>query len=333
MEDPCVFYKMDGEDKIIIGMHVDDGIHIATSQHLIDGLITDIQKKFGKITHQQGKKISFLGLWIQQADDGAITVSQPGYIEEILSEYENVGNTAVSPATRDILEHQMNEDNADRKKYLSKVMKLMYLATKTRPDLLFATSYLASKSACPTIKDEEAVRRIYSYLEGTRNLGIVINPNDMQLSSSVDASKGIHRSDEKGHSGMTLLIGGSVIFSRSSKQRCIGTSATHCEVLALYDSLGYILSVRNLLIELGYNQDKPTPVQQDNSGAITVYKQGWSYSNKSRHIRAKYFDILEQIEEGTIAIIATPTEEMIADGLTKPLTGQTFKCRMGIVVT
>jgi hypothetical protein len=180
------------------------------------------------------------------------------------------------------------------------------------------------------------VRRIYSYLEGTRNLGIVINPNDMQLSSSVDASKGIHRSDEKGHSGMTLLIGGSVIFSRSSKQRCIGTSATHCEVLALYDSLGYILSVRNLLIELGYNQDKPTPIQQDNSGAITVYKQGWSYSNKSRHIRVKYFYILEQIEEGTIAIIATPTEEMIADGLTKPLTGQAFKCsreRMGIVVT
>jgi hypothetical protein len=126
---------------------------------------------------------------------------------------------------------------------------------------------------------------------------------------------------------MTLLIGGSVIFSRSSKQRCIGTSATHCEVLALYDSLGYILSVRNLLIELGYNQDEPTPIQQDNSAAITVYKQGWSYSNKSRHIRVKYW---------AIAIIATPTEEMIADGLTKPLTGQAFKCsreRMGIVVT
>jgi hypothetical protein len=55
MEDPCVFDKMDGEDKIII----DDGIHIATSQHLINGLITERQKKFGKITHQQGKKISF----------------------------------------------------------------------------------------------------------------------------------------------------------------------------------------------------------------------------------------------------------------------------------
>ena len=83
-------------------------------------------------------------------DDGAITVSQPGYIEEILSDYGSVGNAAVSPATRDILEHQMNEDKQTGKNHLSKVMKLMYLATKTRPDLLFATSYLASKSACPT---------------------------------------------------------------------------------------------------------------------------------------------------------------------------------------
>ena len=157
----------------------------------------------------------------------------------------------------------------------------------------------------------------------------------MQLSSSVDASKGIHRSDEKGHSGMTLLIGGSVIFSRSSKQRCIGTSATHCEVLALYDSLGYILSVRNLLIELGYTKisqhrfNKITVVQSlyTNKGGAIPINPGTSEQNTSI-----YWNRLRR----TIAIIATPTEEMIADGLTKPLTGQAFKCsreRMGIVVT
>ena len=57
----------------------------------------------------------------------------------------------------------------------------------------------------------------------------------------------------------------------------------------------------------------PTPIQQDNSGAITIYKQGWSYSNKSRHICTKYFYVVEQMEEG---VISTPTDRMISDGLT-----------------
>jgi hypothetical protein len=114
----------------------------------------------------------------------------------------------------------------------------MYLATKTRPDLLFATSYLASRSSNPTIKEKGAVDRLYSYLSGTREFGILINPQNMTLSASVDASKGVHRVDEKGHTGLVAMIGNSPIFWRSSKQKCIATSATHCEILALYDSLG-----------------------------------------------------------------------------------------------
>jgi hypothetical protein len=78
-------------------------------------------------------------------------------------------------------------------------------------------------------------------------------------------------------------------------------------------------------MELGYNQDGPTPIQQDNSGAITIYKQAWSYSNKSRHIRTKYLYVVEQMGEGVISITPTPTDKMISDGLTKPITGKAFK--------
>ena len=317
--------KIDKDDKILIGLHVDDGMHVATSQHLIDELITKIESRYGKITHQQGKEISFLGLRIIQADDGSIKVSQPGYVDEILADIDSQGRPAVSPATRDILEDSSGNETVDQRQYLSRVMKLMYLATKTRPDLLFATSYLASRSANPTIKERGAVERLYSYLNGTRECGISINPRDMKLSASVDASKGIHRVDEKGHTGLVMMIGGSPMFWRSSKQKCIATSATHCEILALYDSLGYILSARNLLIELGYDQNGSTPVQQDNSGAIEIYKQGWSYSNKSRHIRTKYFYVVEQIKEGMINITPTPTNKMVSDGLTKPITGKAFR--------
>jgi hypothetical protein len=322
-EDPCVFYKCEGEDRIIIGLHVDDGIHVATSQRMIDELISKLEGKYGKISHVQGRNLSFLGLKIIQSETGEIKVSQPGYVDEILSDLQT--GSAVSPATRNILDDTSTSPAVNQSSYLSKVMKLMYLATKSRPDLLFATSFLASKSSRPTQKDEQSVMRIYSYLAVTRDMGISINPRNMTLSASVDASKGIHRLDEKGHTGMAIQIGGSTIFFKSSKQKCVATSATHSEILALYDSLGYILSIRNLLNELGYVQDQPTRIQQDNRGAISIYERGWSFSNKSRHIRAKYFYIVEQLSEESIAVVPTPTDEMISDGLTKPLNGKMFQ--------
>jgi hypothetical protein len=230
---------------------------------MIDELINKLEGKYGKISHVQGRNLSFLGLKIIQSETGEIKVSQPGYVDEILGDLQT--GSAVSPATRNILDDTSTSPTVNQSSYLSKVMKLMYLATKSRPDLLFATSFLASKSSRPTQKDEQSVMRIYSYLSMTRDMGISINPRNMTLSASVDASKGIHRLDEKGHSGMAIQLS-----SLSSKQKGIATSATHSEILALYDSLGYILSIKNLLNELGYVQDQPTQMQQDNRGAISI---------------------------------------------------------------
>jgi hypothetical protein len=70
-------------------------------------------------------------------------------------------------------------------------MKLMYVVTKTRPDILFAVSYLASRSSHPTLHDLKCVERIKAYLNGTRNYGLKVDVEDMTLQASVDASHGI----------------------------------------------------------------------------------------------------------------------------------------------
>ena len=147
---------------------------------------------------------------------------------------------------------------------------------------------------------------------------------DMRLSASVDASMGIHR-DDHGHTGMTLSISGSPIFSRSTKQKTVATSSTHAEILALYDSVPYIIWLRDLLNELGYSQTDRTVVEQDNKSALSIYEQGWSKSDKTRHISIKYSFINEQIKDGVIIPKYVPSEEMKSDVLTKPITGARFK--------
>ena len=138
----------------------------------------------------------------------------------------------------------------------------------------------------------------------------------MQLTASVDASHAIHR-DLKGHTGMSLYISECPIFSRSVKQKTVATSSTHAEILALHEAIPYIIWIRALLCELGYPQVNPTVVEQDNKSALAIYDQGWSKSNKTRHIGIKYAFINEQIKEGIIKPVYVETGKMRADILTK----------------
>ena len=232
--------------------------------------------------------------------DGSITVSQPAFIADILEGWDP-SKTATTPATKDLLQPDETSPPADVTSFLSQTMKLMYVATKTRPDILFAVSYLASKSSCPTMKDMMAIERVKAYLSTTRNYGLHIDVDEMVLQASVDASHGIHHKDSKGHTGMILSLANSPIFSRSVKQKCVATSSTHAEILATYESVSYITNIRQLLEELGYPQRAPSKIEQDNKSSIQIYEKGWSSSNKTRHIRTKYHYIVEKIEEGLIA--------------------------------
>jgi hypothetical protein len=53
------------------------------------------------------------------------------------------------------------------------------------------------------------------------------------------------------------MIGGSPIFFRSIKQKSQATSATHAEILAMYEAVTYITWVRQLLQDIGYPKLPP----------------------------------------------------------------------------
>jgi hypothetical protein len=204
---------------------------VSTSRQPNSSLMSGLERQFEKITHHQGDVLSFLGLRIEKTDDGVIYVSQPAYVESLLE--DSTSAAAVTPATSNILKVAADSPPVDQKLYLSKVMKLMYLATKTRPDILCSVSFLASRSAKPTKFDMLNVERVYSYLRGTKDLRLRIRCDDMKFSASVDASFNIHREDAAGHTGMLFMISDSPIFFRSVKQKCQATSATHAEILAM----------------------------------------------------------------------------------------------------
>jgi hypothetical protein len=209
----------------------------------------------------------------------------------------------------------------DTRDYKSRVAKVMYLATKTRPDLLFTVSTLASRASEPYEADVKSLNHLYEYINSNQKVPLKFKCSDMTLSASVDASHDIHR-DSKGHSGLIVSIGGVPVFHRSTKQKNVSTSAMQAEIVALFDSLPYISWFRDLLAEMGYHQPGPTPVEQDNKSALTLFDgSGHPDSRKTRHYRNKIAFIKEQVEEGLIIPTYVPTESMKADRLTKPFGG------------
>lgn len=77
--DPCLFYRITKNDKLIITLYVDDGLVVATKKSSIEEFLSRLKKKF-KITAELVG--CFLNILINRFKDESI-ISQKRYIEDI----------------------------------------------------------------------------------------------------------------------------------------------------------------------------------------------------------------------------------------------------------
>ena len=81
---------------------------------------------------------------------------------------------------------------------------------------------------------------------------------------------------------------------------------------------GYFIQAQGYEIE-------PQVVFQDNKSAILLAKSGRRLSScRTCHMNIRYFLIKDRITQKEIRVEYCPTDEMVADYFTKPLTGKKF---------
>jgi hypothetical protein len=152
---------------------------------------------------------------------------------------------------------------------------------------------------------------------------MVFNNSALVLKVYADASFNIHM-DGKSQTGIIVTLGDTPIYFCSRKQSIVTRSSTEAELVALDDAVRKIIEIRMLLENIGFKQEKPTVIYQDNKSTILIATSETT-SNKLKHVNNRYFFVREKIAEGIITLEYLPTERMLADGLTKPLQGQAFK--------
>ena len=321
----CVFNKEIKGVQCTICVYVDDLMMTCINDEVLDEVEAMLAKNFEGTKASKGDKHSYLGMLFDFGVKGEVKITMEHYIRELLEKHE-VKGTVSTPAKPNLFEIVDSPllDPERKAIFHSAVATLLYLAKRVRPDILTAVSFLSTRVQNPTENDWKRLQRILQYLNGDPETGIVLKPGegDLHITASADAAYGVH-ADGKSHSGLCIALGDGPVFVRSAKQKIVSKSSTEAELISLTDGCSQIIWSRDFLIAQGYNVGAAT-VYQDNKSTMDMVAAGKSTSDRTRHIHVRYFFVKDRVESGEIQIQHMPTDDMIADFLTKPLVGARF---------
>ena len=105
------------------------------------------------------------------------------------------------------------------------------------------------------------------------------------------------------------------------------------EYMAASLATSEIAWLRALLAELGFAPPGPTALFVDNQSAIASANAQVSHA-RTKHIDIHYHFVRERVTSGEVAVIHCPSEDNLADALTKALPRPRFQAlvsRMGMV--
>jgi len=210
----------------------------------------------------------------------------------------------------------------------------MFLMSGTRPDLAYSVGYLSRVLDKPMAEDVIRVKRVFRYLAGTINKGIVYksdsSPGSLECYS--DADFGGCTTTGRSTSGLVVLHAGGAISWLSQRQGIVATSTTESEIVAATEATKEIIWLQRLFG--GIMELKHTPVLQVDNSATVKLAQNPEFHRRTKHIDIKYFFVREKVIDGVMDINQISTEHQVADVMTKPLdkVRLTYMCdRMGLV--
>ena len=202
---------------------------------------------------------------------------------------------------------------------------MTYPASNCKFEIKLAISKLGSRRNGWSKKHFEVVLRVFEYAVATCEIGLMyskgIDPRgENVLYAYADASLEIPRP----YGCRIVMCNGAAILFKAKKQTVTAPSTTWAELVTFSDCSLDVRGCRNLICELGFPQEEPTPIAQDNQSAQTIVNNRGSLGQTSRAMDLKVLSSRNRIEDHEVVTEDTRTDEMIADMGTKALTENPF---------
>ena len=289
----------------------------------------------------RGKVHKYLGMTLDFTTKHQVKISMTDYVEDAVKSWDAAKATIddgfklvrrkkmrLSAAPEDLF--KVDDDAKKLQPALATafhnvVAKALYLVKRSRPDASVAIAFLTTRVREPSIEDWRKLEHLIEYLRSTMDMPLTLGADGTGvLNWYVDASFAVH-TNMRGHTGGGLTMGRGFPIVCSTKQKLNTRSSTESELVGVDDMMPSIIWTRYFLKAQGYKVSDNV-IFQDNQSTMLLERNGKSSSSKrTKHINIRYFFITDRISKGEVRVEWCPTAEMVADFMTKPLQGSTFR--------
>ena len=277
--------------------------------------------------------------WQCSAADTSSKAPSSPITEDLVKKLKHLRGPAEGTAEHKALQDTMNFS------YRQLLGELMYAYVVCRVDIAYAVCYLAKFSQHPHQEHYTALKNVARYLRQTKDWGIVYwrsvpasslpavpltaPPLDeslppfpehdaFELAGWVDAAHGNDLETRKSVTGFVFTLAGGAVAYRSKLQSIIATSSSEAELYASVTAAKTAKYLRMVLLELGFPQNGPTFLYEDNQAVINVVNNERPTSNL-RHVEIQCFAIQQWRANGDIELKYIPTTINSSDAQTKGL--------------
>jgi hypothetical protein len=313
------------DKKLIVVTYVDDLLvisdNIANIQWLYQSLGSTI------IVNSLGPVNTFLGIEItRDRTKRTITLSQKKYTQKLLQKFGYTPSETMKPLIpigNQIAPNTGELNPEATRQYQQEIGSIMYLMTKTRPDLAYPIGLCARFMANPGPEHFKALNKIWKYLCSTWDLSLHYQ-SESQLFTYCDADWGGDTTTRRSTTGFACLYRGGAITWNSRLQKTVALSSCEAEYMSLKEAVKEQVFIKSLLSELGSIIEEEilaNTVYTDSQSAIELAKNPL-YHHRTKHIDIQYHFVREKFQEGISQLTYIPTDQQIADGLTKSIDQQ-----------
>ena len=263
----------------------------------------------------------------REKESHSISLLQRSYIELIICHFSFEDSkpisTPIDPNSK-ILTTQSPSTGAQYASmhnvpYHEAVGALMYAMLGTCPDISFTVTIVSKFSSNPGIAHWEAVKHIYQYLIGLKDLWLSYGGGEKELVGFADAD-GSMTEDQHMTSGYVFLVDGGAVSWSTKRQEIVLLSMTESEYITATHATKEELWLCSLIGQMfgPFPLDTATTLFSNNQSVITLLKDH-QYNTCTKHINIRFHFICWIINDGKLHLIYCHTNDMIANMLTKAL--------------
>jgi len=209
--------------------------------------------------------------------------------------------------------------NCEHFSYWSAVGALLYLATGSRPDVAHAVGVASRNLENPSNEDFVRVKRIFRYLRGTADRGLVYKPayKPAVIKNYSDADHGSDLQTGRSTTGVVCLHAGAAISWCSQRQASVAISTTEAEIVAASEAAREVVWLKRLMETMTVMNNVPE-LYVDNDAAVKLALNP-EFHRRTKHIHIRHLLVRERVSEGELDVTRVSTEFQLADIMTKPL--------------